>query len=57
MHVSHRVNQVSQGFLEVQDLKEHQDHPVSQVSQEGRVIRATSDSQDSKVGLRFDSSR
>lgn len=44
-----RVNQVSQGFLEVQDLKEHQDHPVSQVSQEGRVIRATSDSQDSKV--------
>lgn len=44
-----RVNQVSQGSQEVQDLKEHQDHPVSQVYQEAQVPKVTSDSQDSKV--------
>lgn len=50
-HLDPRVNQVSQGSQEVQDLKEPQDHPVSQVYQECQVPKATPDSQDSKVLL------
>lgn len=46
-----RVSQVNQGSQEVQDRKEVQDHPVSQVYQEDRVPKATPASQDSKVLL------
>lgn len=48
-YVSRRVSQVNQGSQEVQDRKEVQDHPVSQVYQEDRVPKATPASQDSKV--------
>lgn len=52
IHVSGRVNQVSQGFQEVLDLKEPQDRPVFQVYQEGQVPKATPACQDSKVILK-----
>lgn len=52
IHVSGRVNQVSQGFQEVLDLKEPQDHLVFQVYQEGQVPKATPACQDSKVILK-----
>lgn len=51
------MNQASQGSQEVQDLKELQDHLVSQVYQEGQVPKATLACQDSKVNLTFDCSR
>lgn len=44
-----RVSQASQDSQEVQDLKEPQDHPGSQVYQEDQVLKATLASQDSKA--------
>lgn len=51
------MNQASQGSQVLQDRKELQDHPVSQVYREGQGPKATPASQDSKVNMKFEYSR